>query len=900
VDWDDRIRRQFDGRQVPDDEVINELAHHAEAAYQHARAEGCSPEEAERRLQDQLSAWSRDASVLRRRARRAPAPPPPPAHAGRGLGLLQDARYAWRMMMRDRSHALLVIATMALGIAAATVLFGVTYGVLLKPLPWPEAERLVRLYETRQGSTRPAAFFTNATYLAWRESATTIDGLAAWSGSQRVVEAGGNRERMAIADVTPSLFDVLRVRPQFGSPFGAAPDGAPTDEKEVLLSHGLWQQRFAGSTAAVGQMLRIEGESYRVMGVMPPSFVFPEPDVRAWIPLRVQPVLGKEPGLRSLSMFGGIARLRQGATLEQAVAEATARGRTAPDPGMVAIAVFGSNGPVEITAVPLLDSIAGDVRPALMVFLVAVGLLLATATANVASLQLARALTRRREVALRSAIGAGAGRLVRQFVIESLLPGALGGVAGVLLAAWLTRVLPALLPADFPRVADIGVDWRVAGVALLIALAASVVFGLVPALQARRVDLVSALNEDSLAPVGASGRTPVARARAMIMAGQIAVACVLLVGAALLARSFVAMLQADRGYDSSSLLTARLVLPDSAFTPTARTEVLRGVLERLRHVPGVMHAAFTTSLPLAGGDMLSSFPMRSARTGQEVQIQTSMRHVSPGYFSALRVRLHAGRTFTDADSEDTEPVAIVNRTFARQYLDDSPLDERIPINRHGEVTSARVVGVIEDVRHGSAVDPPRPELYRAYRQLSDGVLHHDPMLLVRTSREPLALVPELRAIVRTTAAAGLIDNVRTMEERVMTSLSRPRLYAVLLGTFAAFALAIAGVGLFGVLAYTVAQRSREIGVRSALGATPRAIVALVVRQAVWVTAAGVLIGVAVAFAGVQALARFLYGVEPRDPLTFGAAAGLLLLVAAAASLVPARRAATVDPLKVLR
>jgi putative ABC transport system permease protein len=900
MDWRDRIRAQFRGPQAPDADVIDELAQHAAAAYQSARAEGCSAEEAERRLQDQLSAWSRDASVLQRRVRRQAPPVPPPATTGVGAGLMQDVRYAFRMMLRDRSHTLLVIATMALGIAAATVLFSVTYGVLLKPLPWPDSDRLVRLYETRQGSTRPAAFFTNATYLAWRESATTIDGLAGWSPSLRIVEGGGDAERITIASVTPTVFGVLRARPQIGTAFAARPDGSPADDRQVLLSHGFWRERFGGRADVVGRTLRIDNENYRVSGVMPASFAFPDSEVRAWVPFDVPPVVGKEPGMRSLSMFAGIARLKPGATPAQAAAEATARGRAAPDPGIVAVAVFGSNGPVEVQAVPLLDSIAGDVRPALVVFLVAVGLLLATATANVASLQLARALARRREVALRSAIGAGAGRIVRQFIVESLLPGAIGGLAGLVLASWLMRGLPALLPADFPRIADIAVDWRVAAAALAVAGLASVVFGLVPALQARRVDLLSALNEDSLAPVGASPRTPVARARAAIMAGQIAVACILLVAAALLARSFVEMVQADRGYDPSNVLTSRLVLPDAVFTPAARTEAIRVVLERLRHVPGVTHAAFTTSLPLAAGDMLSSFPMRSSRTGREVRVQTSIRHVSPDYFSALRVRLASGRVFNEGDRDTAEPVAIVNHAFAREYFDDTPLDERIPINIRGEVTTARVVGVIEDVRHGGTTEPPRRELYRAYAQLPDGVQHDEPMLILRTNRDPPTLVPDLRAIVQGAAPGALVDNVRTMEQRLMSSLSRPRLYALLLGAFAAFALLIAGVGLFGVLAYTVAQRSREIGVRAALGASPRALVILVVRQALWVTVAGLMIGVPLAAAGVQTLARFLYGVEPRDPLTFAVAAGVLLLVAAAASLVPARRAATVDPLKVLR
>ncbi|HSL22257.1 MAG TPA: ABC transporter permease [Vicinamibacterales bacterium] len=899
MDYRDRIRAEFAGRPAPDEDVIEELAEHAAALYRSARAEGCSREEAERRLQGQLSAWTQDAARLQRRTRRLPAPVPPPAWGAGIAGAGDDVRYALRTMRREPGQASLVVATIALGIAAATVLFSVTYAVLLKPLPWPEADRLVRLYESRQGATRPPAYFTNAAYLAWRERPATIEALGGWSVSRRIVRAGGEPERMPVVAVTPSLFDVLRARPERGSLFARDGD-TPTDARQALISRGFWLQRFGGRADALGRVLELDGERFRLVGIMPERFAFPDRESRIWVPFRIRPVIGPESGSRSLSMFGALARLRPGVTPAQAAAEASARGRSAPDAGPVAVAVFGSNGPVEVTAVALVDAMAGEVRPALAIFMGAVALLLATGIANVAGLQLARAVARRREIAVRAAIGAGGARLMRQLLTESVLLGVFGGAAGLALAAWLHRALPSLLPADFPRIGDVALDWRVASFAIGSSVLAGALFGLLPALQARRVDLVATLNEDALAPVGASMRTPVARARAAIMACQIAVACVLLVGAVLLARSFLALSRADRGYDPANVLTARVVLPEGSFTPAARAEALRVLLERLRALAGVRRAAFSNALPLSGGEMLASFPMRSPRTGAEVQVQTSVRHVSPDYFAAMGIRLKQGRGFLETEDERMPLVRVVNEAFARRYLDATPIGERLPAARADTPVEAVVVGVIEDVREGSITAPPQPEMYVSSRQLPTGVLHDDPMVVLRTAWAPAGLVPELRALLRDVAPGALLENVMTMEDRLRADLARPRLYAVLLGAFAAFAVLIAAVGLFGVLAYVVAQRSREIGVRAALGATPRAIVALIVRQALWVSLAGIIAGLAISLVAVRWLATLLYGVEPRDGASFAVVAVALLVLSALATWVPARRAASVDPLKVLR
>jgi len=804
-------------------------------------------------------------------------------------GFGHDLRYALRMLRRQWGHTLVVALTMALGISATTVLFSVAYGVLVKPLPWPDADRFVRLYETRQGSTRPASFMTNATYLAWREQPSTVEELAAWSGSMMTMVGAGEPERVRVVEASPSLFSMLRARPALGTLFRSSPDGS-LDEAQAVLSHGLWQQRFSARADVIGRPVRFDGAEYRIVAVMPASFAFPDREARAWIPFRVPPVIGKDPKVRSLSMFNAIAKLRPGVSAVQAAAEGTARGQGAPDPGLVAVAVFGSKGRVQVSAVPYLDSLLGDLRPALSVLLVAVGLLLVTATANVASLQLARATSRRREIAIRCALGASGRQVTRQLLVESVLVGLVGGLAGLLLTAWMLGVLPTILPADFPRLGDVAFDWRAVVFATGVSLAAAIAFGLVPALAARRVNLVASLAEDGLAPVGAGGRSATVRARLLIMAGQVAVASVLLLGAALLARSFVALIHADRGYDPASLLTARLPLPDQSYSPQRRAALLEQLADRLRQVPGVAQAAFSTRLPLTPGEILAAFSMPS-RGGGTISAHASLRHVSPGYFAALGLRVIEGRPFSETDSLTSRPVVVVNRAFAKQYLTTPAVGTRIPASFNKNASEAEVVGVVDDVHYGTITDPVPPEIYMPSRQLSSGFAMDEPALLVRTAGDPVRFVPILRSLVREQDRSLALESIMTMEDRLQTSLARPRLYAILLGGFAGFALLIAGVGLFGVLTYSVVQRSREIAVRTSLGATPRDIMNLVLRQALVVTVGGLAVGLFASAALVRYLSGFLYGVRTFDTISFVAVPAALTLVAALATVVPARRAA---------
>ena len=883
---------------APDDDVVEELAQHARAIYDEARAEGASADEAQARVERQIDIWCADAASLRRRSRSRTVVEPPPANARHLAGALHDLRYAARLLARRPAAALVAIVTMALGIGATTVLFSVAWGVLFKPLPWPDADRLVRLSETRQGSTRRLPpLLTNGTYLAWRTGAATIEEIGGWTTDTVTMAAGGSPQRVRIAAVTPSVFPLVRAQAALGSVFTT--DATPQD---VVVSYGLWQQLLGGDPSALGRSVMLDGEPRTIVAVMPRSFEFPDKETRAWVPFRVRPVVG-ENNSRTISIFRAMARLKPGVTAAQASAEATARARSAPNPLLTAVAVFGSQGPAEVTARGALDDMTREVRQPLLVFLFAVGLLLATATANVASVQLARAATRRREMAIRSALGAAGSRLPRQLLIEKLLVGMSGGLLGGLGAFWLHRGLPRLLPADFPRVMDVALDLRVLAFAFAISVVSSVAFGLMPALSARRLNLVEALTEDSLAPVGASGRTRTARVRALIMAGQVAVASVLLIGASLLIRSFVSLLNVDRGYDVTNVLTAQIPMGARDFTPTRRAQMLERLLDRIRSLPGVSEVAFTTVLPLTPIDRLMAFTMpASTATGERAQIQAGIRTVSPSYFAALGMRIVEGRSLSDTDTATSRPVVLVNRAFARRYLDNQAIGRELPAGLDPSRTEQlwQIVGVVDDVRMRNVTDPPQPEVFVSYRQLKNGILPVDPTIVVRASTDPHGLTPRIRDLLREQDSSLVLDSVLTMDERLLQNLARPRLYAIMLGAFAVFALTIAAVGLFGALSYGVAQRSREIAVRSALGARPSQILQMVVRQGLTIAVAGILVGMVAAVALARSMATFLYGVTPHDALTFVTVPLLLLVVTTVACFIPARRAARLDPLRVLK
>jgi len=813
-------------------------------------------------------------------------------------GFLHDIRYAARLARRQPRHALLTIGMTALGIGATTALFSVAYGVLWKPLAWPHADRVVLLKETRGGNPPRFGAFSNAAYLAWREQPATVESIAAWS--QRVVTLSGDTapERIRITAATASLFPALGVHPLIGSRFEERDETSAV----ILLSESLWRQRFSGDPGAIGKIVQLDGRPHTIVGVLPDAMSYPDRQARAIVPFAVPSASGNQ-----LSVFNAIATLRPGTSAAQAAAEGTARGRLAADTGMTTQAVFGSTGPIEVAALPIAAALTADVRLPLIVLLAAVGLLLVTATANVASLQLARATTRGREMAIRAALGAGSPRVSRQLLAESLLLGIAGGLLGVALTVTLQRLLPSILPADFPRVDDLGINAVVIAFALIVTLGTSIAFGLLPVLNLRKTNLVEALAGEGTAPAGTGIQARTARVRMAIMTAQVAIACVLLIGASLLGRSFIALLGADRGFDTGDVLSARLTMPEALYpSQERRFALIDEILNRLRTLPGVTEASFTSELPLTRGGSTAAFTMKSpAAEGGVVTAQASPRIVSPGYFSTLQMRAVAGRTFTDGDTESAERVVVVNQSFARRYLGDSWVGSKLPVagyaTRGDDNLTATVIGVLDDVRYVSAQDrASQPEMFYSYRQMDGRLPVQTVTLLVRAPGDPAAIAGQLQSLIRQTDDRLVADVILPLEQRLLTTLARPRLYSVLLGSFAGFALLTATVGLFGLLSYAVSQRSRELALRAALGADRSRILRLMLRQGLAVVVSGLAAGMLASIWLTGFLSTQLYGVAPHDTFTFIAVPVVLLTVGGLACMLPAWRAATVDPVRILR
>lgn len=877
--------------QTLDAEVVEELATHAQSAYDAACARGSTTAEADAHVAQLIEVWIANPSGLRRPLRRPPAVDPPRASSRRFAGLAQDFRYALRLTVRQRGFSLLAIATIAVAIGVMTTLASVVYGVLMRPLPWAEPDRLIRLTETRVGATRQMPLLMSSlAYSMWIENATTIESIGGWQRGTAIAAVGNDTERISTASVTPSLFPMLRVTPLLGDLF------TRDDVNDVVLSFGFWRERFGGDPAVLGRTIQLNGQPNTIVAVMPADFTFPDRDTRLWRPFAVPKAVGVN-GAFSLSMFNAIARLKPGVTPAAAADEATARAQNIPEgAGPVSLAVFGSKGAARLSAAPALDAITSDVKPGLIVLLIAVSLLLLTAVANIAGLQLARATTRYRELAIRSAIGAGTSRLMQQLMIENLWLATAGGAAGLLLSWLLYRTLPSVLPADFPRLDDLAFGWNVAAIAMVVSTVAGLALGALPALHLRRLRLAGALTESAGGAIGGA-RT---RTRTLIMTAQVATTCALLIGALLLTRSFMAMVGQDRGFEPSHTLSARLTLPDFAFKAPVRLETLRHFVELAQGLPGHPVVALTTGLPLSGSENLSAFTTPSIRQpGTFMQIHAVRSVVTPEIFTALGLRLAQGRVFKPADdSPSAARVVVVNQTFARQYLSDHPVGDQIRNFMQGDDVPFEVVGVVDDMIRNGLHDQTQPEIYSLLGQSTGPSTAHD--VVLRTTGDPQSLVQPLRSLVKQLSPNATLGTVQTMDERIAGSLARNRLYAIVLAVFSLSALAITAVGLFGVLSYAVAQRTREIALRAALGATPAEAFRLILVQGLIVTVIGLAIGATVAAASAGYLRSLLYGVSSHDAVTFVVVAAVMLVMAMAACLLPAMRAVRVDPILALK
>jgi putative ABC transport system permease protein len=916
MNWQARIRNEFARLGKPADEsVVEEMAQHASAAVEAARADGMTAAEAEAASIALIQSWCSQTSGPARIAR---APLLESAPPGRSLftGLWLDIRLALRLMRRQPGFALVSITLIALAIAATTSIFSVVNSVVLKPLPSVKVDGLVRVfeYDARRGRTMPV--LSNSTYYAWHDTPETIEGLAAWDDWPLSYEGPSGLELVRGARITANLFPLVGVSPAFGVNF--------TEEQEItddaiILSHGFWQERFGGDVAALGTSLTLGGRARTIIGVMPRGFQFPDRLARVWLAARPPTVIesvatrgfGKSVTLR-FSFHNGLARLKPGVTPERAAAEVAARVADAfKKRRLDASGPFADGGTVKVALTPMLDWMIKDVKPALWILSAAVLLLFAAAIGNVANMQLSRAAARQREVAIRSAIGASSRRLVRHLLVETSMIAAMGAAAGLAITATLLRLLPTLMPEDFPRLDDIAIDGRVVGAAAGLSVAVALITCLMPARLARRVNLTSALAEDGAAPVGLSQRSPAARSRGLIIAGQVAIAALLLVGAGLLSQSFVKLMAIDRGYQPANLLTARLSHFSQSLPTAARSQFYDDVLTRLRSLPGVTNVALSDELPLTPGRRLGEIPGNNpVRPGQP--LEGAIHVVSTDYVDAMGMTLLRGQNFATADERTSELVILVNQSFAKRYIPGEPLGASISLDLDGgrpcEPTKAvksactnrwRVVGILADVRQSGADAPAQPEIFASRSQFLSA-MPATQYVAARTTGDPAALASDLRAIVTSASSRGVVEEVMTMDTRLMTSLARPRLYAVLLGGFAVFGLLIAMIGLFGGLSYVVAQRTREFGVRTALGASPRDIVILVIRQGTILTISGLVAGFGIAAATVRYLAQFLFGVAPLDPATFAVVGAVLTATALVACAIPARRAARIDAIEALR
>ena len=807
--------------------------------------------------------------------------------------MMNDVRIAFRALLSKPAFTLAAMLTLAIGIGANTAVFSVVKAVLLAPLPYQDASEIVILNEVTPSFPNPISV-SYQNYIDWRDRSRTFETMAAFRTTQMTLTGSGDPERLPVRQVTASVLPMLGVRVPLGRQLSGADDqpGAPG---VVILSHGLWSRRFSASPDVLGQTIDLDKQPFTVVGVLPADFELFQ-NAELYVPIgpwaaTLPDDRGWHPGILP------IARLRDGVSIEQARADMETIAR------QLELEYPQFNRGVRARVTRLSDQLVQNVRPALLMLVGAVGLVLLIACANVASLLLARAVDRQKEIAVRTALGAGRGRLLRQLVVESLVLACAGGVAGILVAAWGVSLLTQMT-TGLPRAGGIGVDSLVLLFALGMSIVTGIVFGLVPAIQATRFDIREALNEEGRG--SGSGGVKHHRMRSALVVAEVALALVLLIGAGLLLRSFAALQRVETGFDQSNLLVVDLPLSPTTYRQDlARTTVVERTVERVRALPGARAAAVTSGLPMAGGGATITFNIAGKPPkGPEDYKLAGYRAVSAGYFETLGIPLRKGRTLTDRDRQGAPLVAVINESMARQYFSDiDPLGQRFAIGTEPDAESPfiEIVGVVGDTKQSFDAGA-KAEYYLPYGQYPHPVLagmYRNISLAVRTEGEPAALAPSVRAALQEIDRDQPLVRVRTMEQSIGESVAQPRLRTALLTVFAGVAVILAVFGVYGVMAYTVLQRTQEIGVRVALGASERDVVRMVVRQGALLTAAGVATGLAIAAPATRALEGMLFEMSGLDPITFAGAAVVLATSALLACYLPARRAASVPPIVAL-
>ena len=808
----------------------------------------------------------------------------------------QDARYALRMMRRDLGFTAVAVVTLALGIGANTAIFSVVNAVLLKPLPYADADKIVVVWERNTAIGKERDPVAPLNYLDWRSENTVLEELGAYRVRAIALDDVSGPEQLRALSLSSSVFRVLSASAAIGRVF--------TEEEErrsdqvVVLAHALWQRRFGGNASAIGRSVSLNGAAFTIVGVMPPDFRFPDGDpVDVYSPLTF--TVPRELTSRGLHTLMVVGRLKNGATAESATADL---GRIAKR-----IAAVDSTTNPDVTVAGAHEVLVEDVRLGLVVLFATVGFVLLIACANVASLLMVRATSRRREVAMRAALGAGRARLLRQLLTESVLLAVIGAALGVVIARWAVAGFIAFPPPNLPRVDQIGIDRIVLLFVSIAAVITGVMFGIIPALHAAAPRLSDAMQ--------ATGPTFTAksRGRSALLVGEIALSLMLLAGAGLMIRSLIKMQTLDVGFNPTGLLTAQISLPAARYpvdpaqyralarTATPPSDAKPFVFfsqleERLRTIPGLEAVGAVSALPLNPVGVDYDLPVvvegkPRPRAGEDVE--ADFRLATVGYFRTMRIPLIQGREFTEFDGPDSTPVAIINRTAAEQmFAGESPIGQRLML--YGR--AREIVGVIGSVRHHGFTREPRPEMILPYRQFQFGSM----TLVVRSALDESTAASTIRRAVQSIDPLQAVYRVRAMDGFLTDSVAQPRFTALLLGGFAALALILAIVGVYGVMSYIVGQRAREIAVRMALGARRREVIGMIVRQTMTHAAIGVVLGCAGALAGARLMSGLLFGLTASDPATFASAAAIVMVAALAASAIPALRASRTTPVTALR
>ncbi|HET7566073.1 MAG TPA: ABC transporter permease [Gemmatimonadaceae bacterium] len=800
----------------------------------------------------------------------------------------QDVRYALRGMRRQPAFTAVILATLALGLGANVAIFSIVHGVLLRPLPYAAPERIVQLAQIA-----PYGSVSEPEFMDYRRDAHSFERLAAYTTRDANLTGGQEPERVQIARISDGFFSILGVPPQLGRAF-TSDDDVRHHPPVAEISYGLWQRRFGGDPHVVGSTIRLNGQAITVVGVMPRHFDYPSPNVTVWVPLRLDPDSLWTRNNHYLQLIG---RLAPSATVSSASTEVNTMDRRwmheYPE-------TYFPTSPLGATVTPIRDALFGSTRPYLIALLGAVGFVLLIACVNVANLLLARGESRRKELAIRTALGAARRRLVRQALTESVLFAVLGGALGLLVAWWGTRAMVALAPSSIPRLDEVHTDMVVLAFAVAVSLVTGVLFGFIPAMRDTRNESADALKDGGKTSAHTSGAR---RTGGVLVVAEVALAVIMLVGAGLMLRSLWTLQAVDLGFDPSHVLTMRLSLPPNDYTPARAVQYFGDLTNRVRAMPGVRAAAAAGWLPIDGGGGRWSIFVdgRVVKSISEAPAPEP-EQVTPDYFRAMGMTMVRGRAFTEADRADAPMVAVVNEAMAKQlWPGENPIGHTIKMF-NDEAPWATVVGVVKDTRSDGIQAEVPPTMFFPYAQAGKSA-YYTPFtmsLVVRTAGDPFAVAGAVRAAVKALDPNVPISSVQSMDQVVAASIAGRHFSTMLLGAFAALALVLAGIGIYGVIAYGVSQRRYEIGLRMALGAQRGSVLALVMMQGMRLTLIGLAIGVVGALAISRALRSLLVGVTPIDLPTLGVAAVALVGIAAIACVLPARRAMAVMPTDALR